>query len=144
MSPNTNGPPERRRSAPPQDRPTPLTTDSDTECTCPPRQSASRQIAWFTTFEFANAIAQLHGYDLSSDHFPPPGSPAWCDMADHDDRKLLALLQRGVQAALDDDARQAAMADASHEICAATRWRPLAVRHLRGRGPAYVPRRTVP
>jgi hypothetical protein len=62
-------------------------------------------------------------------------------MPDTDARKLLSLVLRGVQAAVADDARQEALADASREISTAAGWSAVAQRVRNGRGSAYTPRR---
>ena len=104
---------------------------------------SSRQVAWFETYTFASRIAAQRGYSLTAAQLPAPGTPTWCGMPDSDARKLLSLLLRGVQAALADDATQAASADASREISTAADWRALAQRTHRGRGPAYIPRKRI-
>lgn len=100
---------------------------------------ASRQVAWFETYRYAERLAAHHG--LSLDGLPIPGTVRWCGMADDDARKMLALVLGGVRDALNTDARQTAMADASREIAAAAPWSQLAQRVQAGRGGAYVPRR---
>lgn len=94
----------------------------------------SRQVNWYSTFEFARTLAADNGVNL--DRLPIPGTPRWCDLADDDAAKLLALVLGGVRDALRNDTHQAAMADASREISSAATWSKLG----RGRGSTYIPR----
>lgn len=68
------------------------------------------------------------------------GTPAWCELADGDPRKLLAVAAAGEHHVLRVETAQQAHADASREIAAAAPWSTLARRVSRGRGPAYIPR----
>lgn len=95
----------------------------------------SRQVAWWPVWEFYSRLAHQHDIDPLTP-LPTPGTLRWVDMADDDAIKLLALLQRGMHAALADDTRQAAVAAASREIASAATWSQLG----RGRSDAYVPR----
>lgn len=99
---------------------------------------ASQQVSWFEVYSYATRLAAQHGLTLEPQ--PIPGTPQWCGMPDDDARKLLALVLGGVREALANDARQAAQADASHEISAAADWPALAQRIARGRD-AYIPRK---
>lgn len=99
----------------------------------------SRQISWFEVYRFAEHLATSH--DVALNHLPLPGTPSWCQMADDDARKLLALVLGGVREALGNEIHQDAMAEASQAISAAADWSTLARRIAQGRGHAYIPRR---
>lgn len=99
----------------------------------------SRQVAWFEVYRYAERLSTSHGVGL--DHLPLPGTPAWCGMDDDDARKLLALVLGGVREALNHDAAQEHLADASKKIATSEDWSALARRIAQGRGNAYVPRR---
>jgi hypothetical protein len=72
---------------------------------------------------------------------PTAGTPPWMELSDGDPRKLLALAEAGVHHVLQTDCAQAAHADASREIAAATDWKTVAQAVRGGRGPAYIPRK---
>ena len=77
----------------------------------------SRQVNnWYETFRYAERLAASHGASL--DPTLIAGTPRWCGMADHDARKLLALILGGVRDALRNDTAQEQMADASKAISA--------------------------
>lgn len=128
-----NGPARPDRPATPHDNRGRDTTPTH-------RQLGSRQVNWWSTYEFAAKHAAGLGVNLT-DRMPLAGTPAWARLADDDPRKAAALLLRGVQAALADDTSQAVLADASGEIAAAAPWSELARAIHRGRGTGYVPRR---
>lgn len=100
---------------------------------------ASRQVNWFETYTYATALAAQHGLALDHRDLPIAGSLQWCGMADTDARKLLSLVLRGVQAAVADDARQEALAEASREVSTTADWSAVAQRVRSGRGAAYIP-----
>lgn len=103
---------------------------------------ASQQVSWYEVFRYAERLAADHGVAL--DHHLIAGTPQWCGMPDDDARKLLALVLGGVREALANDARQTALAEASHEISAAADWSAVAQRIRNGRGDAYIPREKRP
>lgn len=100
----------------------------------------SRQIAWFEVYSFAQRFAANHDLDLLDINLLP-GTPQWCGMPDDDARKLLALVLGGVREALNHDATQEHLADASKKIATSANWSALAKRIAQGRGHAYIPRR---
>ncbi|MDV7193253.1 DUF2742 domain-containing protein [Mycolicibacterium fortuitum] len=104
---------------------------------------ASRQVSWFEVYRYAERLAASH--DVSLNHLPLPGTPAWCGMADSDARKLLALVLGGVREALANDTHQTAMAEASQAISAAADWTAMARAQLRHAhavtSGAYIPRK---
>lgn len=98
---------------------------------------ASQQVSWWPTHEFIGAmVAKANAGPL-----PTAGTPQWCELADSDPRKLLALAMSGEHWALHTELAQERRAEASREIAAAGGWAALAKRIAQGRGPAYIPRR---
>ncbi len=65
-----------------------------------------------------------------------PGTPRWVDLDDGDPEKWRAILWPVVYWAVDQDARQTALAEASRAISMAVDW----PRIVRSRGAAYIPR----
>lgn len=79
---------------------------------------ASRQVSWWPTHEFLQAVlTRENGGPL-----PWAGTPAWCELADGDPRKLLALAAAGEHHVLRIETAQAAMAATSREISGAADW----------------------
>lgn len=70
---------------------------------------------------------------------PWPGTPSWCELADGDPRKLLALAQFGVHHALRIETAQQAGAEASKAMSNALNWSEVSRQTQRRRG-AYIPR----
>ena len=100
------------------------------------RPQSSQQVSWWDTHVFiAAAVANANAGPL-----PLAGTPAWCELADGDPRKLLALAAAGEHHVLRIETAQAAMADASREISAAADWTAMAQR-IRNRPSAYIPRK---
>lgn len=96
----------------------------------------SQQVNWYETHLFLeSALSQANCGPL-----PMAGTPAWCSMADHDPRKLLALAVFGVHHALRVETAQQGMAQASRDISASTDWSGLAQRVRNGRGGGYIER----
>ena len=58
--------------------------------------------------------------------WPTVGTPAWCALADDDDRKLAALLDAAQHHALRLELNQEAHAQAAHDVSAAADWRAIA------------------
>jgi hypothetical protein len=79
----------------------------------------SQQVSWWSVHEFMQAaVAQANVGPL-----PFAGTPAWCDLADGDPRKLLALAVRGEHDVLRCEVAQSARADASRAVSAAADWK---------------------
>jgi hypothetical protein len=91
----------------------------------------SRQVAYLPVYELVSP--------LLGDRGPIPGTPAWCQLDDNDPEKWRAVLRAGVWWTLNEDARQAALADASREISGSTDW-PQISRTIRCRSGIYIPR----
>ena len=103
------------------------------------RNCASRAVAWFEVYSFAERFAASH--DVALNHLPIPGTPAWCGMPDDDARKLMALVLGGVREALNHEVAQERRADASREISAAADWTALSQRIRNRASGTYIPRR---
>lgn len=99
----------------------------------------SQQVSWHEVYLYAERLAAHHGTPLN--HYPMPGTPAWCGMPDDDARKLLSLILGGVRDALRNDTRQEAAAEASKSIADSADW-PAVARTIRRRSSVYIPRRT--
>lgn len=91
---------------------------------------ASRQVAWWPTHEFLEAVLAQANYS----ELPTAGTPSWSLLADSDPRKLLALAQAGEHWVLRVEVAQAAAADASRTIAAAADWGQLGRDILQRRG----------
>jgi len=79
-------------------------------------------VSWWQTHEFLKAVlAQANAGPL-----PWAGSPAWCDLADGDPRKLLALAVDGEHHVLRKEVAQTAHAQASREVSVAANWSGIA------------------
>ncbi len=92
----------------------------------------SRQVAWEPVYRFLAP-------DLG-DHNIIPGTPAWCDLDDHDHRKRAACNWPVVWWSVAEDARQTAIAEASREISTAADWPAVARRMQRRKSGVYIPR----
>jgi hypothetical protein len=78
----------------------------------------SQQVSWWSVHEFLQAaVAQANAGTL-----PWPGTPAWCELADGDPRKLLALAVAGEHHVLRVETCQEARAQASHAVSGALNW----------------------
>src|SRR6476619_3138793 len=79
---------------------------------------SSQQVSWWDTHCFLEAaIAQANVGPL-----PPAGTPAWCELADGDSRKLLSLAMDGEHHVLGKEVAQTALAEASRAISATADW----------------------
>ncbi|WP_241472137.1 DUF2742 domain-containing protein [Mycolicibacterium neoaurum] len=96
---------------------------------------SSQQRSWWEVHQFIEAVVQQANYGP----IPAAGTPAWTELADGDPRKLLAVAIDGEHWTLRVETSQIAMAQASHEIAAATDWSAVA-KNLRRRGP-YIERK---
>lgn len=92
----------------------------------------SQQVAWAPVHDFLQAaVAQANVGPL-----PWAGTPAWCELADGDPRKLLALAVAGEHHTLRVEVAQAARADASRAVAGAADW-PAVSREIRSRNAFY-------
>lgn len=88
----------------------------------------SRQVSWYETHQFIEAaVAHANAGPL-----PWAGTPEWCEMADGDPRKLLALAVAGEHHILRVEVAQAAQAEASRAVSAAADW-PKVAREIQQR-----------
>ena len=80
------------------------------------QDTSSREVDWLAVALFvAPLIAQF-------DRLPTPGTPAWCQLSDHDPAKLAACLAYVRYWAYDAASRQDAKIQASQDISAAADW----------------------
>ena len=94
---------------------------------------------WWSVHQFLEALRAQANYS----EIPAAGTPAWCLLADSDPRKLLALAQAGEHHVLRVEVDQAAAADASKAIAAATDWGQVA-REIQQRDGVHIRRNTDP
>jgi hypothetical protein len=92
----------------------------------------SQQVSWAEVHRFLEAaLAQANAGPL-----PWAGSPGWCELADGDPRKLLALAVAGEHHVLRVEVAQTARAEASRAVAAAADW-PEVARELNLRNDFY-------
>lgn len=96
----------------------------------------SQQRAWWPVHQFIEALVAQSIYGP----IPAAGTPSWCELADGDPRKLLAVAIDGEHHVLRIETAQEQRAEESKAIAAAEDWPGVARRVHRGRGPAYIPR----
>lgn len=89
---------------------------------------ASRQVTW----EPVNAFLEATLKQANVGPLPWAGTPAWCELADGDPRKLLALAVSGEHHVLRVEHAQIARAEASRAIAGAADW-PRVAREIRQR-----------
>ncbi|WP_205874447.1 DUF2742 domain-containing protein [Mycobacterium camsae] len=106
---------DQRRSPGSEARATSTTPLASSQRTAVP---ASQQVSWEPVHAFLQAaLAQANTGPL-----PWAGTPAWCELADGDPRKLLALAAAGEHHVLRVEACQAARAEASRAVSNACNW----------------------
>jgi Protein of unknown function (DUF2742) len=102
----------------------------------------SMQVSWWDCHVFMTEMAR----QANCGPVPWPGTASWCELADGDPRKLLALAEFGVHHALRVETAQQAECEASHAISAAENWSRVAQSNLQRanviRSGAYIPRRS--
>jgi hypothetical protein len=81
---------------------------------------ASQQVSFWSVHEFVQKYLNTAG------HYPPAGTPAWCELADGDRRKWAALLDAAQHHALRVETAQEQQAQASHDVSAAADWSRIA------------------
>ncbi|MCQ4359661.1 DUF2742 domain-containing protein [Mycobacterium gordonae] len=91
----------------------------------------SRQVAYLPVYDMLHPLLGTPGLI--------PGTPVWCQLDDTDPSKWRAVLWAAVWWCLEQDARQAAMADASREISNAADWSGVS-REIRRRSGVRIPR----
>ena len=101
--------------------------------TCSGGTPRSREVSCVPVYEMLSPL--LGDPDLI------PGTPVWCQLDDTDPAKWQAVLWAAVWWAVGQDARQATLTDAAHEIADITDWSAVAKNIRTGRGPAYIERR---
>lgn len=95
----------------------------------------SQQRAWWPVHEFIEAVVR----QANCGPIPAAGTPSWCELADGDPRKLLAVAIDGEHHVLRMETAQEQRAGASKAIAAAFDW-PQISRDIRHRSGVYVPR----
>lgn len=95
----------------------------------------SQQVSWSETHRFIDAVLS----QANAGALPSAGTPAWCAMSDGDPRKLLSLALDGEHHVLRKEVAQAALADASRAVSAATDWSELG-REIKRRADFYTSR----
>lgn len=90
--------------------------------------NGSRQVTYLPVYEL---LAPLLG-----DPGLVPGTPAWCQLDDDSPEKWQAVLWAAMWWAVAEDARQAALAEASRSVAAEADWSRIG----RPRGTAYIAR----
>ncbi|ORB92794.1 hypothetical protein B1T49_11565 [Mycobacterium persicum] len=95
----------------------------------------SQQRAWWPVHEFIEAVVR----QANCGPIPAAGTPSWCELADGDPRKLLAVAIDGEHHVLRVETAQEQHANASKAIAAAVDW-PQISRKIRHRSGVYVPR----
>lgn len=87
----------------------------------------SRAVAWWPVHEFVTAVTETLGCE-----WPMAGTPAWCELADDDPRKLAAVIEAGSHHVLRVEVAQVAQAEASKAVAAAADW-PEVAREINAR-----------
>lgn len=95
----------------------------------------SQQRAWWPVHEFLEAVLQ----QANCGPLPGAGTPSWCELADGDPRKLLAVAIDGEHHVLRVETAQEQHAEASKAIAAAADW-PQISRDIRRRSEVRIPR----
>lgn len=95
----------------------------------------SQQRSWWPVHEFLEAVLQ----QANCGPLPAAGTPSWCELADGDPRKLLAVAIDGEHHVLRVETAQEQCAEASKVIAAAVDW-PQISREIRRRSVVRIPR----
>jgi hypothetical protein len=82
----------------------------------------SQQVSFWSVHTFVQRYLDTAG------HYPPAGTPTWCELADGDRRKWAALLDAAQHHALRVEAAQEQHAHASHDVSAGGGWSAIAQR----------------
>jgi hypothetical protein len=98
---------------------------------------ASRQRAWWPVHEFIEAVVPQANYGP----IPAAGTPAWCELAQGDPRKLLALAIDGEHHVLRVETAQEALAQASRDVAESADWSGVARGIQRRASGVYIARR---
>jgi hypothetical protein len=73
----------------------------------------SHEVDWYRVWCFVKPLLRSSPY---------PGTPAWCELSDHDPAKWAAVLLAGCLWSLNESARQDAMTQAARDVSAAYDW----------------------
>lgn len=80
------------------------------------KTTESQQVSWWSVHEWVQRYLDAAG------HYPPAGTPSWCDLADGDRRKWAALLDAARHWVLRVETHQEQLAEASKAVSAAANW----------------------
>lgn len=80
--------------------------------------TGSQQVSWSAVHEFLQAVLTR----ANAGPLPWAGTPAWCELADGDPRKLLSLALCGEHHVLRVEVAQQAQAEASRTVADAADW----------------------
>lgn len=83
--------------------------------------TTARSVSWWRVHQFVTDVT-----DVLEGGWPIAGTPAWCQLADDDPRKLAAVLDAGQHHALRIETAQEVAAEASQAISGAADWRAIA------------------
>jgi hypothetical protein len=86
----------------------------------------SQAVSFWETHLFVQKYLDTAG------HYPPAGTPAWCELADGDRRKWAALLDFAQHHALRVETAQEARAQASRDVSSAADWGRVGAEVVRG------------
>ncbi|OBI92089.1 hypothetical protein A5661_26400 [Mycobacterium asiaticum] len=92
-------------------------------------------MSWWLVHDFITAAAA----QANLGPLPWAGTPAWCELADGDPRKLLSLAVAGEHHVLRVETAQEQHAEASKAIAAAADWSQIS-RDIRRRSGVHIPR----
>jgi hypothetical protein len=95
----------------------------------------SRQVDWWSCHTFIDVMVR----QANAGPLPMAGSPSWCELADGDPRKLLALAAAGEHHVLRVETAQHALAETSRDIATAADW-PNIAREVQQRNDFYAER----
>ena len=100
---------------------------------------ASQQVSWWTVREHVSPLL------TAVESWPMIGTPAWCDLAPGDARKIAAVFDAAQHWALRVETCQQARCEASRDVAAAADWRAIAQEKFRldsavAYGTYYIPR----
>jgi len=93
----------------------------------------SQQVSFWSVHEFVQRYLETAG------HYPPAGTPTWCELADGDRRKWAALLDAAQHHVLRVETAQEQRARASHDVATAADW-PAVAREINQRNEFYAAR----
>jgi len=82
--------------------------------------ATARSVSWWSVHEYVQPVLTRIG------DYPPAGTPAWCELADGDPRKVAAIFDYAQHHALRVETAQEIHAEASKAVAAAADWPAIA------------------